>query len=57
MGNHHPGTGWEPNHVGTHVDENEVVPSMIQLLRKGLSDSDTSAATAEDYDILRRRWG
>ena len=29
---HHPGTGREPNHAGTHVDEDEVVLSVIQLL-------------------------
>ena len=43
--------------MGTHVDEDEVIPSVVQFLRKGLSDSDTSAATANDYDVLRRRWG
>lgn len=41
----------------THVDEDEVVLSMIQLLREGLSNADASSTTTEDYDILRWRWG
>ena len=57
VGDYHPSTSGEPNHVRTHVDEDEVVLSVIQLLREGLSDADTSPTTTEDYDILRWRWG
>jgi len=57
MGDHHPSTGRKPNHVGTHVDEDEVALCVIQLLGEGLGDSDTGAATPEDYDILGGRWG
>ena len=32
MSDYHPGTGRKPNRVGTHVDEDEVVLSMIQRL-------------------------
>jgi hypothetical protein len=57
MGDDHPGTSWEPNTVGTHVDEDEVVPGVIQLLGERLSDGDTRTTTAEDYDVLGGRWG
>jgi len=43
--------------VGTHVDEDKVVLSVIQLVREGLGDRDAGAATAEDHDILGRRRG
>lgn len=43
--------------MGTHVDQDKVVQGMIQLLGEGLSDGDTSATTAEDYDILDGRGG
>ena len=32
IGDYHPGTGGEPNHVRTHVDEDEVVLGVIQFL-------------------------
>ena len=43
--------------MGTHIDEDEVVLGVIQLLGEVSSDSDTSSTTAEDNDILRRRGG
>lgn len=39
----------------THVNEDKVVQSVIQLLGESLSDSDTCATAAEDNDVLR--WG
>jgi hypothetical protein len=43
--------------VWTHVDEDEVVLSVIQLLGEGLSDSDTSTTSTENNDVLRWRRG
>lgn len=53
MGNNHPSTSGKPNHMRPHVDKYEVVLCVIQFLGEGSSDSYTSAATAENYDILR----
>ena len=57
MGDNHPSSSGKPNHMWTHVDQDQVVLGVIQLLGEGLSDRDTSTTTAEDDDILRWRRG
>ena len=41
----------------THIDEDEVVLRVIQLLGEGLSDSDAGDTSTEDDDVLRWCWG
>jgi hypothetical protein len=41
----------------THVDEDEVIPSVIQLLGESKSDGDASATTAEDHHVICWREG
>ena len=57
VGDDHPSTSGEPDHMRAHVDEDEVVPSVIQLVGEGLSDCDTSTTGAENDNVLLRRRG